>query len=217
MQIDLTNINWKQIGLFVVILILSSLYFAKCQKENSHLATIEALKSENTSYKLKNGQLVTSAKTLIATNDKQAIEIIGKTETVKELTEKFTKVKSITKFVEKVKIDTVQIVYKDSVPCQFEKSGSIATEDYSLNYKSNQIGVDISDLALANDTVTIVTGVKRKWFWGKETITTDVTNSNKLIITSELQHVEIQPIKPFYNTTLFKIGIGILAGALIVR
>lgn len=217
MQIDLTNINWKQLGLYVVILVLASMLFSKCKNENSHLATIEALKSKNNSYQLKNGQLVTSTKTLITTNEKQAIEIIGKTETIKELTEKFTKVKSITKFIEKVKIDTVQIVYKDSVPCQFEKAGSIATEDYSLNYKSNQKGVDISDLALENDTVTIVTGVKRKWFWGKETITTDVTNSNKLIITSELQHVEIQPNKPFYDTTLFKIGIGILTGALIVR
>jgi len=68
MQINLSNINWKQIGLYLIILVLSCVLFAKCKNENLQLATIKALKSENTSYKLKNGQLVTSAKTLIATN-----------------------------------------------------------------------------------------------------------------------------------------------------
>jgi len=216
MQINLSNINWKQIGLYIMILVLVSMLFAKCKNENLQLATIKALKTENASYKLKNGQLVTSAKTLIATNEKQAIELIGNTETIKQLTDEFSKVKSITKYVEKVKIDTVQIVYKDSVPCEFEKFGSIANEDYSLNYKSNQKGIDITDLTIDND-VTIVTGIKRKWFLGKETLTIDVTNSNKLIQNSELQHVEIQQNKPFYDTTLFKVGVGFLAGTLLTR
>lgn len=217
MQINLTNINWKQIGLYVVILILASMLFAKCKNENLQLATIKALKSENASYRLKNGQLVTSAKSLIVSSQKQAIELIGKTETIKQLTDKFSKVKTITKYVEKVKIDTITVVYKDSVPCMFEKSGSIANEDYSLNYKSTQKGIDITDLALENDTVTIVNGIKKKWFWGKETITTDITNSNKLVKLGELQHIEIQPKKKFYETTLFKVGIGVLAGTLITR
>lgn len=217
MQINLSNINWKQLGLYVVILVLASMLFAKCKNENLQLATIKALKTENTSYKLKNGQLVTSSKTLIATNEKQAVELIGNTETIKQLTDEFSKVKSITKYVEKIKIDTVQIVYKDSVPYEFEKSGKIVNEDYSLNYKSNQKGIDITDLSLENNNVTIVTGIKKKWFWGNETITTDITNSNKLIKIGELQHVEIQPKKKFYETTVFKIGIGVLAGTLITR
>jgi len=73
MQINLSNINWKNLGLYLSILILASLLFAKCENENLQLATIKALKVENTSYKLKNGQLVASAKTLIATNKEQAI------------------------------------------------------------------------------------------------------------------------------------------------
>jgi hypothetical protein len=217
MQINLSNINWKQLGLYIVIIVLASMLFVKYKAENSHLATIESLTAKNTSYVLKNGQLVTSQKTLIASNEKQAVEIIGNTETIKQLTDKFSKVKSITKYVEKVKIDTVQIVYKDSVPCEFEKSGNVLTKEYSLNYKSNQKGIDITDLSLENNNVTIVTGIKKKWFWGKETITTDITNSNKLIKIGELQHVEIQPKKKFYETTVFKIGIGVLAGTLITR
>lgn len=217
MQINLSKINWKQIGLYLSILVLSCVLFAKCKNENLQLATIKALKAENASYKLKNGQLVVSTKTLFASNKKQAIELIGKTEAIEQLTAKFTKVKSITKYVEKVKIDTVQIVYKDSVPCEFEKAGRISNPEYSLNYKSNQKGIDITDLALENDTVTIVNGIKKKWFWGNETITTDITNSNKLVKLGEFQHIEIQPKKKFYETTLFKVGIGVLAGTLITR
>ena len=217
MQINLSNVNWKQLGLYMVILVLASMLFSKCNNESLQLATIKALKTENASYRLKNGQLVTSAKTLIATNESQATELIGNNETIKELTDKFTKVKSITKYVEKVKIDTITVVYKDSVPCVFEKNGSIANDEYSLNYKSNQKGIDITDLSLENNNVTIVTGTKRSWFLGKETQTIDVTNSNKLVKLGELQHIEIQQKKRFYETTVFKIGIGVLAGTLIIR
>jgi hypothetical protein len=215
MQVNLSNINWKQIGLYLVILVSISMLFSKCKNESLQLATIKALKTENSQYRLKNKQLVTSSNALFATNKKHAIEIIGKTETVKQLTDKFTIVKSITKYVDKVRIDTVNVIYNDSVPCVFEKTGSVVNTEYSLNYKSNQKGIDISDLVLENDTVTIVNGIKKKWFWGKETLTIDIANSNKLVKLGELQHVEIQPKKRFYETTLFKVGVGVLAGTLL--
>jgi len=108
----------------------------------------------------------------------------------------------------------VSELVKDSVPCVFEKIGRVSTSEFSLNYKSNQKGIDITDLSIENN-VTIITGTKRKWFLGKETQTIDITNSNKLVKQSEIQHVEIQKKKRFYETTLFKVGIGVLAGSLI--
>lgn len=211
-----TNINWKQTILYITVLALFAMLLSKCENEKLQLATIKALTQENTSYKLKNNQLVVSSKILIANNKKQAIEIIGSNESIKELTNKFSKVKSITKYVEKLKIDTVKVVYKDSVPCTFEKQGNISNSDYSLNYKSNQRGISITDLVIENE-ITIVTGIKKKWFLGKETQTIDITNSNKLIKVGELKQVDITPKKRFYETTLFKVGIGILAGTLITR
>lgn len=210
------NINWKQTMLYITILVLFAMLFSKCQNEKVQLATIKALTKENTSYKLKNNQLVVSSEILNAKNKKQAIEIIGSNESIKELTTKFSKVKSITKYIEKLKIDTVKVVYKDTVPFTFEKQGNIANSDYSLNYKSNQKGISITDLVIEND-ITIVTGLKRKWFLGKETQTIDITNSNKLIKIGELKQVDVTPKKRFYETTLFKVGIGILAGTLITR
>jgi hypothetical protein len=204
------NINWTQLGLIAIIIVLICILFSQCQNNKTQLSTIDALNSKNTSYRLKNGQLVESTKTLLAFNQKQAIDLIGKDE-VKELTNKFSKVNTITKYIEKLRIDSVKIAYKDSVPCIFERTGTIKNIDFSLNYKSNQKGISIDSLEIENK-VTIVSGMKRKWFWGKETYVTDVTNSNKLIKIDSLQHVEIQPKKRFYDTNLFKISVGFILG-----
>ena len=215
MQIKL-HTNWKQLGLYVLILVLASMLFVKCKNENLQLVTIEALKSENASYKLKNGQLVISAKTLFASNQKQAIELIGKTEAVKQLTDKFTKVKSITKYVNKIQIDTISVVYKDSIKCDFERIGELKTKEYSFDYKSNNKGFTVANFHI-EDSLIHVTGIKKKWFWGRETNTIDISNFNKYISSEDVLHVEIQPKKRFYETTLFKVGIGVLAGTLITR
>jgi hypothetical protein len=54
--------------LCVVCLVLFAMLFNKCENDDLQLANIDALNSQLTSYKLKNGQLVTSAKTLSYTN-----------------------------------------------------------------------------------------------------------------------------------------------------
>lgn len=157
-------------------------------------------------YKLKNGQLVTSSKTI--TYDK----VPKKT----ELTKQFSKVKTIIKIVERVRIDTVNVVYHDSVPCKFERKGAIVNEDYSLDYKSNQKGITIVNLTV-NDSLEIVAGTKRKWFLGKTTDYVDISHSNKKIITDKVIHFEIKPKKKFWETTVFKVGIGVLGGALLIK
>ena len=110
----------------------------------------------------------------------------------------------------------MKVVYKDTVPFTFEKQGNIANSDYSLNYKSNQKGISITDLVIEND-ITIVTGLKRKWFLGKETNTIDVSHSNELVKVKEIKYIENKPKKKWYDTNAFKIGIGFVAGAMLVQ
>jgi len=43
---------------------------------------------------------------------------------IKELTDKFSKIKSVTKYVTTTKFDTIKLTYKDSIPCNFERIGS---------------------------------------------------------------------------------------------
>lgn len=218
MQVNLTRVAEKvqRYLPYVIIMVLTAMLFTKCENSQTQLATIKALTTENTNYHLKNGQLVVSANSLKAVNKKQALELMGNDKALKEMAKKFTNVKTITKYITKAHLDTVRIVYTDSIPCVFEKKGSIATKDYSLNYLSNQKGVSVSDLQI-DDDITIVTGIKRKWFLGKETTTVDVTNTNQLVKIGVLEHTEVVRKKRFWDTALFKFGAGFVSAAIILK
>lgn len=196
-----------------LIILLGSLVVSTCENEKTAAATISALQSENSSYKLKNGQLVTSQKVAILT-EKQLKDQLTKKEA--ELAKKFVEVKTFTKYVTNTKIDTITISYKDTIPCNFERDGALFTNEYNLQYKSNQKGILITEMAIP-DSVLIATGYKRKWFLGKKTLTMDITHSNKFVQSDQVQHFEVQEKNKFYETNIFKIGIGILGGILIAK
>jgi len=215
----ITSINKNTIYisvLLIVCLILVSQLFQKCESEKLQLANVEALNSQSKFYKLKNGQLVTSVESLSYTNSQLKNSIVMKDEKVKELTNKFYKVKSVTKYVTNTKFDTIKLTYKDSIPCNFEKVGSDFKEWYHIAYKSNQKGVEITELSIP-DSIIIVTGDKRKWFWGKRTSTLDITHANPFVQTQSIQHIEVKEKNKWYNSTIFKIGVGFIGGGLLLK
>ena len=129
---------------------------------------------------------------------------------------KFSNVKSVTKYVTNTKFDTIKLVYNDSIPCEFERIGSDMKEWYHIAYKSNQKGVEITELSIP-DSVIVVTGDKRKWFWGKRTSVTDITHANPFVETESVQHIEVvQPTK-WYDSTILKIAIGFIGGMLLLK
>jgi len=214
-----TTINKNRIYiaiLSIVCLVLLSQLFAKCESEKVQLTNIEALNSQAKFYKLKNGQLVTSVENLSYTNSQLKSSLLMKDKKVKELFNKFSNVKSVTKYVTNTKFDTIKLTYQDSVPCNFEKIGSDLKEWYHIAYKSNQKGVDITELSIP-DSVIVVTGDKRKWFWGKRTSVTDITHANPFVETESIQHIEVvQPVK-WYDSTIFKLGVGFIGGILLMK
>ena len=214
-----TTIDIKRIYiavLSIICLILLSQLFKKCESEEVQLANIEALNSQTKVYKLKNGQLVTSVENLSYTNKQLKNSILMKDKKVKELTDKFSHIKSITKYVTNTKFDTISLVYTDSIPCNFERIGSDLKDWYHIAYKSNQKGVEITELSIP-DSVIVVTGDKRKWFWGKRTSVTDITHANPFVETESVQHIEVvQPTK-WYDSTILKIGIGFIGGILLLK
>lgn len=215
----ITTIDRKKIIIFalsVICLLLISQLFSKCESQKVQLVNIDALNSEATTYRLKNGQLVTSVENLVYTKEQLKKSIIMKDKKVKELTDKFSNIKSVTKFVTNTKFDTIKLVYQDSVPCNFEKVGSDLKQWYHIAYKSNQKGVEITELSIP-DSVIVATGEKRKWFWGKRTSVTDITHANPFVETESIQHIEVvQPTK-WYDSTIFKIGVGIIGGILLMK
>lgn len=215
----ITTINKNRIYvvvLLVLCLILLSQLFQKCESEKLQLANIEALNSQTKVYKLKNGQLVTSVENLHYTNSQLKSSLLMKDKNVKELVNKFSNVKSVTKYVTNTKFDTIKLVYKDSIPCNFEKVGSDLKEWYHIAYKSNQKGVEITELSIP-DSVIVVTGEKRKWFWGKRTSVTDITHANPFVETESIQHIEVVKPAKWYDSTIFKIGVGFIGGILLLK
>lgn len=214
-----TTINKNRIYisvLLIVCFILISQLFQKCESEKVQLANVEALNNQSKVYKLKNGQLVTSVENLSYTNKQLKSSLLMKDKKVKELTDKFSHIKSVTKYVTNTKFDTIKLVYQDSIPCNFERIGSDLKEWYHIAYKSNQKGVEITELSIP-DSVIVVTGDKRKWFWGKRTSVTDITHANPFVETESVQHIEVvQPAK-WYDSTILKIGIGFIGGLLLLK
>ena len=214
-----TTINKNRIYisvLLIVCLMLLSQLFQKCKSEEVQLANIEALNSQTKVYKLKNGQLVTSVENLQYTNSQLKNSLLMKDKKVKELTDKFSHIKSITKYVTNTKFDTIKLVYTDSIPCDFERVGSDLQQWYHIAYKSNQKGVEITELSIP-DSVIVATGDKRKWFWGKRTSVTDITHANPFVETESIQHIEVvQPTK-WYDSTVLKIAIGFIGGVFLLK
>ena len=214
-----TTINKNRIYivvLLVVCLILLSQLFQKCESEKIQLANIDALNSQTKVYKLKNGQLVTSVENLHYTNSQLKSSLLMKDKNVKELVNKFSNVKSVTKYVTNTKFDTIKLVYQDSIPCNFERVGSDLKEWYHIAYKSNQKGVEITELSIP-DSVIVVTGEKRKWFWGKRTSVTDITHANPFVETESVQHIEVVRPAKWYDSTIFKIGVGFIGGIFLLK
>jgi hypothetical protein len=218
MQINLTNFKkWAlQLLPYAIILILISILYTKCESEKLQIANVSTLNTEVKLYKLKNGQLVVSKATLQYTNKQLKETVISKDAVLKEMADKFSKVKAVTKIVTETKFDTILLPYRDSIPCVFNRKGRLQNKDYTIAYTSTQKGITIDFLSIP-DTATIITGIKRKWFLGKQIATIDITHSNKYINNGEAEYYEVVQNKSFFNTTLFKIGAGILLGAIIIK
>lgn len=182
--------NWF---LLSVIIIIVCTLFAKCNNE-------KITKQDTPEYKT-------------VTSKKEAVQALHVPETI---VKKFTEIKTVTRYQDRIKIDTIVVRYKDTVSCVFERSGELKTPEYTFVYKVNHKGFKIDNMQL-HDSLLIVTGTKRKWFLGKETNTIDVSHTNKYISSDKIQHFEIVKNKPFYETTLFKFAVGFGIGVAVTK
>ena len=195
--------NWVLIAICVI---LAGWLISKIENEKVLSGKLDTFNVQLESYKLKDGKIVNTTKTV--TYEK----VPEKT----ELTKKFSEVKTIIKIQERLRVDTIRVVYRDSIPCDFDIKGSIVDKDYSVDYSSSNKGLSLYNLKVV-DTIEIVTGVKRKWLLGKKTNTIDISHSNKLMTTDDIKHFEIVEKKKFYDTTLFKVAAGIIFGVVVIK
>lgn len=90
-----SNIWW-----ILIVMVLCSMLASKCTKEKT-------VKKNTKEYS-------------VVESKKEALTIIKVPETI---VKKFVKIKTITKYLDSIHIDTIRIAYKDSVKCDFERVG----------------------------------------------------------------------------------------------
>ena len=202
------------IGVLVIGLFISMNKCSKNAKEND--STTKALTDKVKYFKNKLGT-ETASKIVFETSNRNLKRIIlKKDDSLRKLTDEFAKVKSIVIIETEIRIDSIPVPFEVPIPCDFEKHGSYLTSHFKFDWNINQNGFGLNDIRIPNET-TVITGFKRKWFLGRQTLITDATNTNPLIITTNVKTTEVNIPKPFYDTRVFNISVGLVGGMLLSK
>lgn len=186
-----------------------------CERERKEKSNYEALTDSIKYYKNKLGTHTATIKTLKGNNKDLQILLLDKDKELETLTKEFKKVKSIVKAETVTEIPTVKDSFTVALPCPyFERKGNVQNKHYSFQYKITPEALTLDSLRIPNN-ITIITGVKRKWFLGKQYVATDVTSSNPYVKTTDLKAYQMEVPNPIYKKWYVWLGAGVLTGVLI--
>lgn len=212
----LFNLFFKAIP-YIVIVILILLLNRQCKATERVTEFYNNEKQTVKVYKNKIGTLTASVNASELSNKQLKELLLKKNDTLKKLASEFRQIRTVTKIKEVIKIDTVKVPFEVQIPCEFERFGKYNTDShFKFNYSLNQSGFSVSDITIPNET-TIITGTKRKWIFGKQYLTTDITNSNPHIKTTEIQSVVVPVEVEWYNSKWLWLGAGVVGGVLIAK
>jgi len=199
----------------LVIVLFLSVY--QCTS-NKKLAQSQAVAFADTTNHYENEiGTITATKKVLQLEKKDLKELVyAQDTTLNKLRKDFAKVNAITQAKTITIIDSIPVPFEVRVPCDFERKGKHLDKWLQFDYAVNQDGFNISDFIMLNKQ-TAITGFKRKWFLGKQTYTTDITNTNPHIKITEVQTIQVVVPKRFYDTRLFNIVVGFLGGALLMK
>ena len=202
----------------IVILMIAFFVSVKSCFENKKQAfSATEMLSDSTKYFKNKLGTETASKMVLETSNKLFKETILKKDLeLKKLTDEFSRVKSVVKYKTKFEIDTVNVVFVDSIPCEFERIGSFDKKHFKFDWEFNQNKFQLKNINIENET-TLITGFKRKWIFGRQTLTTDITNSNEFIKTTQIKTIELKIPKTFHETRLFNFSVGLATGFLIFK
>lgn len=202
---------------YLIIAVLVLLLFRQCRVTEDIYTFLENERQEVQVYKNKLGTLTNSVNASELSN-KQLKELLSKKDdTLKKLMSEFKEVRNAVKIQEVVRIDSVFVPYEFDIDCEFKRFGKYDTDShFKFDYSLNKTGFSLSNIEIPN-TQTIITGTKRNWIFGKQYLTTDITNSNDYIKTKEVQSVVIPVSVEWYNNKWLYLGLGLSAGVLIAK
>jgi hypothetical protein len=209
----------NKLFLIIAIVLGIALLFAvkKCSDVHDiNVVTRGALNDTVRYYQNKLGT-VTAGKNTLQLDKKQLQDLLlKKDKEMAALASEFAKVHSVTKYSTKTVYDTIAVPFKDTVPCVFVRADKVREKWYGFNYKVNQKGFVIDSLTIPN-TATVITGTKRKWFLGKETVTTDITNTNPYIKVTDITSAEVILPAPWYKKWWLWAAAGAVSGFMVAK
>lgn len=211
---------------YITALLLLVALMHQCGKNSENVkqyeANIDALTDTVKHFKNALNTQTAGIKTL-QFNRKQLQEVIvAKDAELALLTKEFAKLNSVTKFKSKIVFEPIAIAHnKPVLPVsvqdtvgEFKRMGAVFNKWYSLNYGISNDSLVIHPFTAYTET-TVVTGIKKKWFLGRETITTEITNSNPYITVTEVKAAQVVLPQPVYKKWYVWLGVGIAGGLLI--
>lgn len=213
----------KQYISYAVIIILTIILFFQCES-NADFRSIasqnqEALADSIKHYKNKLGTVTASIQTLQMTEQQLQQELIEKDAELTALTAEFKSIKHITRFKSDIQLQPISFAFdtpiyptsdKDSTG-RFERKGFTKTNWYSMGYKVTNDSLTIHPFSTWTET-TVVTGFKRKWFLGKQTLVTDVTNTNPYIEVTTIKTADVIVPEPWFKKWYVWLAAGFVTG-----
>lgn len=211
----------RQTVLYIIILILSLLLFNQCLENNN----IKIRESKNYSFstdsvryfKNRLSGITASVNTLELTKTDLENTIINKDKEITDLMSEFSRVKTLTHLNAEVQIPVIAIKF-DSINIdnylEKERKGFLSSQWYSLQYKVTNDSLVLNNVSIETEA-TIITGTKRKWIFGKSTVTTDVTFSNPYIAVGSITAAEVAVREPIYKKWYLWLAVGLAGGVAI--
>lgn len=207
-----------KIFFFTIIFSLLLFLVNTCSNKNATIQrqkdNIKALKDSTTYFKNKQGETV-ATKLALQLTERELNEEKKNNKDLKIAIDKFKKTIAVIQSKQEVKIDTVLIQFKDTVPCVFERFNTINDKYYRFDLKVNQIGSIVSNFELTPNKQTFVIGEKKENFFSNSELRVDITNSNKLFNQSEIKPIVIIYQKSWYEKPQITVPIGFVLGLLI--
>jgi len=210
------HIGYKNVFILglLIALILS---INQCSTNKQLAASQDAALIDATNHYENDLGTITATKRVLELEKKDLKELLySKDTSLNTLRKEFLKVEAVIQTEAMVVIDSVTIPFETKIEFDFERKGKHMDNWLKFNYNLNQDGFDIADFIMLNKQ-TSITGFKRKWLLGKQTYTTDITNTNPYIKIIDVQTVQVVVPKRFYDTRLFNIGVGFIGGMLVAR
>lgn len=205
--------NMLILGLFIALV----LSINQCSSNKQLIASQKAGFIATTGYYKNKLGTITATKEVLELEKKNLKELLYVKDTLlNALRKEFTTVKSIVQAENTLTIDSITTPFETKIGYDFERKGKHTDKWLQYDYDLNEKGFTIADFTMLNKQ-TIITGFKRNWLLGKQTYTTDITNSNPYLKTVEVQTVQVVIPKRFYDTRFFNIGVGFIGGILVAK